>query len=42
MLNLVLELVCRARLIWILGYGLAGHTILALDPPAEVYQLTPF
>jgi hypothetical protein len=31
-----------SNLVLILGHGLAGHTILALDPTAEIYQLTPF
>ena len=42
MLNLFIEIILRRRLILILWNPLAGHTILALDPPAEIYQLTPF
>jgi hypothetical protein len=30
------------RLILILRHGLARHTILALDPFTEIYQLAPF
>ena len=43
MLDLFIELIFTwGRLILVLGHGLAGHTILALDPFTEVYQLAPF
>ena len=42
MLELSIEILRGARLILFLGHGLAGHTILALDPFTEVYQLAPF
>ena len=37
MLNLFIKIVLWARLILILWNRLAGHTILPLDPPAEIY-----
>jgi hypothetical protein len=37
MLDLFIELILRGRLILIVWDRLTGHTILALDPPAEVY-----
>jgi len=36
MLELFIELIRRARLILFLRNGLAGHTILALNPAAEI------
>ena len=37
MLNLFIKIILGSPLILILRYGLAGHTILALDPTAEIY-----
>jgi hypothetical protein len=37
MLDLFIEIILRSRLILILGDRFAGHTILALNPPAEIY-----
>jgi len=35
-------LACLVRLIRIRRHGLSRHTILALDPAAEIYELAPF
>jgi hypothetical protein len=37
MLDLFIEIILRGRLILILWNRLAGHTVLALNPPAEIY-----
>jgi len=40
--KLFLALIISRSLILFLWHGLAGHTILALDPFAEVYKLAAF
>ena len=42
MLDLPIEIILRGRLILILWNRLAGHTILTLDPPAEIDELATF
>jgi hypothetical protein len=37
MLDLLIDIICGARLILILRHGLSGHTILAFDPFTEIY-----